>query len=204
MQTARNNDKWNAENGPDHSVEIKKNKRRGIDQSEKEKIRFYYNREERLKRLRSTEARKKFRFLANRRVRSLLIIFVDLILISVLVYLLNRPTNLYVQHTNNGEIYELNITDIRGRKTLIGFTLKNNMQVDITFSEDSPVVLKITDRSENAFTFEKFIQKDTILAPEEATSVMFLLDQNKLPGAGRLDVFYGDTVDPIFSQKVRF
>jgi hypothetical protein len=78
------------------------------------------------------------------------------------------------------------------------------MPVDITFSEDSPVVLKITDRSENVFTFEKYIQKDTVLAPEEATSVMFLLDQNKLPGAGRLDVFYGGTADAIFTQKIRF
>ena len=76
--------------------------------------------------------------------------------------------------------------------------------MDIAYNEDFPVVLKITDRSENIFTFEKYIQKDTVLVPEEATSVMFLLDRNKLPGAGKLDVFYGDTAYPVFSRNVRF
>ncbi len=171
---------------------------------EKENIKFYYNREERLKKLRNIKEPKKTRLLSNRRIRTLLIIFIDLLIISLVIYFLNKPTNLYLQKILNGEICELNITGIRGGKILIGFTVKNQNQENIVYQESVPIMLKIQGRNNEIITFQKFIEKNTVLLPEEATSMIFLIDEDELPRTGQLDVFYKTLDLPIFSQYIRF
>ena len=204
MQTGNQNDKKEPAHIPGGSKKNKKEKIKREIEPQKERIKFYYNREERLKKLRSVSERKRTFFFVNRRVRSLLIIFVDLVLISVLIYFLYKPNNIYIQEVQNGELYELNVTNIRGKKTLIGFTVKNQKEGNFVFYEPYPVVLKITDRNDHVYTFRKFIDKDTVLTPAEATSVMFLIDDNQLPGSGRLDLYYGNFKLPIFSRNIRF
>ena len=171
---------------------------------EKENIKFYYNREERLKKLRNIKEPKKTRLLSNRRIRTLLIIFIDLLIISLVIYFLNIIFKKLFQGHLNGEICELNITGIRGGKILIGFTVKNQNQENIVYQESVPIMLKIQGRNNEIITFQKFIEKNTVLLPEEATSMIFLIDEDELPRTGQLDVFYKTLDLPIFSQYIRF
>lgn len=173
---------------------------------EKEGVKFYYNRNERLRKLRQETGgkRRRFRFLTKRRTRSLLIILVDLLLISGVMYMLNKPANIYIQKTVDGVIYELNVTGIKGRRVLIGFSVKNQGQDKLVFSESVPVVVKIEDRNGEILVLQDIIEENTVLLTNEGTSIVFLLDHNELPGSGQVDVFFESSSGPIFSRNVRF
>jgi len=167
-------------------------------------LRFHYNREERLKKLRSVRESRKPRFLANRRIRSLIIIFIDLALIALVLYFLNKPANLYMKKSLGSELYELNITGMRGGKVLIGFTLKNQTEEQMKFTQAVPVVVEIKGKNDQELTFQKSIEKDTVLNPHESTSIIFLEDEQKLPVSGRVEVFFKTKDAPVFSKNVRF
>ncbi len=173
---------------------------------EKEGIKFYYNRNERLRKLREVtgERRRRFRFLAKGRTRGLLIILVDLLLISGVMYMLNKPANVYMQKTEDGVIYELNVTSIKGKRILIGFSVKNQGQDNLVFSESVPVVVKIEGRNGEVLVLQDIIEENTVLFPDESTSIVFLLGHDELPGSGRVDVYYESSSGPIFSRSVRF
>ena len=171
---------------------------------EKGGIRFHYNREERLKKLRSVRESRKPRLLANRRIRSLIIIFIDLALIALVLYFLNRPANVYMKRSLGFELYELNITGMRGGKVLIGFSLNNQTDEQMVFTQAIPVIVTIQGKNNQEITFQKFIEKDTVLSPHETTSIIFIEDEQKLPVSGRVEVFFKTEDSPVFSRNVRF
>ncbi len=202
MQTAneKNKAESNGSLGVDHTVG-------GESQSGetgKDKITFYYNREERLKKLKNIRGKKRRRILANRRIRSLIIIFIDLFIIALVIYLINKPANVYLQKSVNEELYELNVTGIRGGKVLIGFTVKNLKAESITLPQSIPVVINIKGKNDEFLTLNKYFEENTVLMSQEATSVVFLVDNNDLPSSGKVDVFYKTLRDPIFTSNVRF
>ena len=80
----------------------------------------------------------------------------------------------------------------------------NQNQENIVYQESVPIMLKIQGRNNETITFQKFIEKNTVLLPEEATSMIFLIDEDELPQTGQLDVFYKTLDLPIFSRYIRF
>ena len=78
---------------------------------------FHYSREARLKKLKTRGYdRKRPRVFSNKKNRSILIVLIDLVLIAVVMYLINKPANVYLQKNENDLIYELNITGIKGKR----------------------------------------------------------------------------------------
>jgi hypothetical protein len=175
------------------------------DDYKKEGYTYYYSRGERLNKLKTLEGRKrKPRFFSNKKRRNLLILLIDLFLIAVVMYFLNKPANIYLQKNENGLVYELNVTGIKGKKILIGISIKNQGVEKLVFSDSIPIVINIEDRNGEVITLRGTIKYDTILFPEESTSIVFLLGQDELPGSGKVIVFTGTASDPIFSKDVRF
>jgi hypothetical protein len=177
---------------------------KNIEKLKREGIKYHYDREERLKKLRRGQDRKRARTLSKRRIRTLLIILVDLFIISLVFYILNKPSNIYLEKNIEGILYELNVTGIKGNKLMIGFTVKNEKAEDVVFFEPVPVKVVILDRDEREFSFQKKLDKNTLLLPQESTSVIFLLDQEALPGSGRLDLYFRSSEAPMFSHNARF
>ncbi len=177
-----------------------------LNESGEKPVKFYYNREERLKKIKRdySTKRSRFLFLSKRRTRSLLIIFVDLILISIVIYLMNRPINVFMQKDGDGVLYELNVTGIRGKKVLIGFTIKSQKDEKIVFSEPVPVSIKIISKSNDVLMFNKAIKENTILNSGESSSVIFLLNEDDLPRTAHLEFYYNSVSFPLFSRNVRF
>ncbi len=170
---------------------------------EQQGVKFYYDREHRLRKLKTGKpTRRKIRFFSKGRTRTLLIIFIDIILIAVLIYILNKPTNLYLEKSVDEVYYELNVTGIRGGKMLIGLTIRNLSDTNMELNDSLPVLLRITDSNDSELTFERYVEKNTVLLTDEATSVIFLIENDQLPRAGRLDVVFES--DVVFSKNVRF
>jgi hypothetical protein len=169
---------------------------------EQEGVKFYYDRGRRLSKLRTGKPGKKFRIFSKGRTRTILIILIDIILIAILMYILNKPTNLYLEKSVEDVYYELNVTGIRGGKMLIGLTIKNLSDENMEISDSLPVLLKITGGDNSELTYEKYVEKNTVLLANEATSVIFLIDNEELPGTGQLDVVFES--DVLFSRNVRF
>ncbi len=180
-------------------------KSESIDDYKKAGYTYYYSREERLKKLKTLQGgKRKPRFFSNKKTRNLLIILIDLSLIAAVMYVINKPANIYLQKNENGLIYELNITGIKGKRVLIGVSIKNQGAEKLVFSDSIPIVVEIEDRNGGVITLNDAIKYDTVLFPEESTSVVFLLNQDELPGSGKVDVFTGTASDPVFSKDVRF
>jgi hypothetical protein len=171
---------------------------------EREALHFHYIREERLKKLRIKKEPKRPRIFANRRIRSLIIIFIDLVLVALVIYLLNKPVNLYLKEREGDVLYELNVSGIKGGKVMIGLTLQNQTDVQMSFSRAVPVVIQVQGKNNQLFTFQKSIEENTVLEPHEATSVIFLIDERSLPASGQLAVYIRDSQDPLFFRTVRF
>jgi len=180
-------------------------KSESIDDYKKAGYTYYYSREERLKKLKTPEGGKRRpRFFSNKKTRNLLIILIDLFLIAVVMYLINRPANIYLQKNDNGLVYELNITGIKGKRILIGFSITNHGAEKLVFSDSVPIVVEIEDRNGGGIILSDAIKSDTVLFPEESTSIVFLLGQDELPGSAKVDVFTGTASVPVFSKNVRF
>ena len=64
--------------------------------SRKEEVKFYYNREERLKKFRRGVNTRK-RGLFRKRRKGLIIIFIDLFIIALVLYFLNKPVKVYTK-----------------------------------------------------------------------------------------------------------
>jgi hypothetical protein len=176
-----------------------------IDDYKREGYTFHYSREARLKKLKTRRYdRKRPRVFSNKKNRSILIVLIDLVLIAVVMYLINKPANVYLQKNENGLIYELNITGIKGKRILIGFSIKNQGAEKLVFSDSVPVVVEIEDRNGGVIVLKDAVQNNTVLFPEESTSVVFLLNQDELPGTGKVDVFTGSASAPVFTKDVRF
>ena len=176
-----------------------------IDDYKKAGYVYHYSREERLKKLRILQGRKRNpRIFSNKKKRNLFIIIIDLLLIAIVMYILNKPANVYLQKNENGLMYELNITGIKGKKILIGVSIKNQGTEKLVFSESIPIAVKIEDQDGGIITLSDVIKYDTVLFPEESTSIVFLLDQDELPGSGKVDVYTGAADTPLFSKDVRF
>jgi hypothetical protein len=110
----------------------------------------------------------------------------------------------YLQKSINEELYELNVTGIRGGKVLIGFTVRNLKVESITLPQSIPVVINIQGKNDEFLTLKKYFEENTVLMSQEATSVVFLVDNNELPSSGKVDVFYKTLSDPIFTRNIRF
>jgi hypothetical protein len=196
---------WPFTNKRNRYSEAVKKRSTPIDDYKKEGYTFHYSRENRLKKLKTQGLeRRRPRVFSNKKTRSILIILIDLVLIAVVMYLLNKPANVYLQKNDNGLIYELNITGIKGKRILIGFSIKNQGNEKLVFSDSVPVVVEIEDRNGGVIVLRDNIKDDTVLFPEESTSVVFLLNQDELPGSGIIDVFTGSASTPVFSKEIRF
>lgn len=165
---------------------------------------FYYNREERLKRLGRRIDTKRLRLLKRRRLRGFFILLIDLFLIATIFYFLNKPANLYMKQKADDLLYELNVTGIRGKKALIGFTIENQRTEAVLITADEPVWVRIEAKGREVMEFRKSLGKDTLLEPGESSSVIFLIDEDELPRIGQLELFYGSSSYPLFSKVVRF
>ncbi len=170
----------------------------------KSEIKYYYSREERLKKLRRGYTSQTPRFFRRKRSRILLILLVDIFLISIVAYLINKPANLYVTKKAEDLQYELNVTGIRGKKVIVGFSLKNLGANPYHFENSGKVILKILKKDGTMISKEKSFSPETELQPGESTSVIFIFSQDELPASGKLVIYYRDYNSPIFSRSVRF
>lgn len=167
---------------------------------------YHYDREARLKRVHrdlypETGRRKLFR---RKRTKGLLIILIDLVLIAVVYYFISKPVNVFLEKTVESTIYQLNITGIRGKKVLVGFTVKNSGDYEMIFSENVPVTVEISRDENPPLTFQRYIEAPTTLDPGESSAVIFLLEEANLPSSATVELFYGESSDRLFSKHVRF
>jgi len=173
-----------------------------------QRLRFHYNREERLKKLRTqkthVQTRKWGRFFADKKSRRLFILLANMALIYMIIFTFVKPSNVFIRQRLEGCDYELNVTALRGKKTLVGFTLRNGKSGDLVFEEPVPVSLLIRGRSGFLITTRKHIERDTVLLPGESTSVVFLFEEADLPRTADLEIFYDDSPEPLFKRTVRF
>jgi len=170
-------------------------------------LKFHYNREERLKKLRRVyeDTGKRKRLFTRRKNRILLIFLVDLIIISAVGYFLTKPANIYIKEKRGEFQYELNVTGIRGNKVMVGFTMKYLGEDKVIFSSPEEVIVLIKDNDGKKYIEEKKnLQSGMILQKGESSSLVFLFEQNDLPTRGRLELFYKDVSVPFFSKDVRF
>jgi hypothetical protein len=166
-------------------------------------LKFHYSREERLRKRHRPPYDRKSSLFFRRKGRSLIIIVVDIFLIAIVLFYLNKPANVLIQKEQRGLIYEFNVTGVRGKKILIGFTIRNEGEAEVTISPD-PVTLRITDRSGDTQTFQKPMEHSTILQLGESSSTIFLLREEELPGSGLTELFYGTDTQALFSKNIRF
>jgi len=167
-------------------------------------VKFYYSREERLKKLKRGIGSKKARFFSKKGNKRLFIIIFDLILLLVVIYFFNKPANVYLEKKGDNILYQLNITGVKGNKVLISFTINNQSKDRIEFKKSVPVIVKIIDKKGHILTYRKFIESNTEILKGETSSLVFLLDEKDLPGMAILEIYYEATTFPIFSKTVRF
>jgi hypothetical protein len=170
-----------------------------------EEVQFHYDRTRRLQRIHRDlyPDRSGRRWFRNKRTRSMLVILIDLIIIAGVFYFASRPTNVFLKKTEGASVYELNVTGIRGKKVLIGFTVRN--AGDSVLALPSPALVRITLSHDEAqpIVIEKYFEEAGILGQGESNSVVILLDEEKLPGSATLELFFGGG-EPLFSKRVRF
>jgi hypothetical protein len=176
----------------------------GHESGDRGAYRFHYNREERLKKRHIPSGVKRGFLFSRRRRRGLIILIVDLLLIALVLYYLNRPTNVYLEQKTGDLVYELNVTSMRGKKILIGFTIKNSVRDETLPVVAGPVTLVVTNREGQALTFTRHIENGTNLKSGESSSTIFLLGIEELPDSGLLELYYTGEESPLFSKRVRF
>jgi hypothetical protein len=173
-----------------------------------QRLRFHYNREDRLKKLGTrksqTQTRKWGRLFGNKKGRRLLLLLANMALIYAVVYAYVKPSNVYVRQKAQGNYFELNVTALRGKKTIVGFTVRNGTAKTLVFNDPVPVALFIRGRSGTPITSRRYIERGTVLKPGDSTSVIFLFEEAELPRTAELEVFYADSRDPVFKRSVRF
>ena len=170
-----------------------------------ETVTFYYDREERLKKLKNLRAeRERVGFFKKGGKRTLLIVLVDILIISLFIYLINRPTNFYKRKNIGDFQYELNISGIRGKKVMFALTITNKAFRPVKINREEQISISIVDASKNKYNFKKIIGEDTTLQPTESTSIVFMAKEAKLPKSGIVNVYVGDNDKPVFSPRVRF
>jgi hypothetical protein len=167
-------------------------------------LKYHYDREQRLKKLHRPYLDKGGRPFSKRKRRGLIIVVVDLLLIAVVMYYLVRPTNVHLDREVDGLLYELNVSEIRGGKTLVAFTVKNLEKETFRELIAAPVTVSIRPQKGESQTFRRFIEPGTVLRPGEFSSTVFLLDQGDVPDWGQLELYYVDDDEPLFAKNVRF
>lgn len=170
------------------------------DQKIRKEAVFHYNREERLRKLRSSGGKRR-RFFSKRKRRTLVIVLVDILLVAAVLYFMNRPVDVYVTGQGGSLDYEINVSEIRGGKVLIGFTVRNRSDGEIELSGSRPVVLEVAGSGES-FSRSKTFQEGR-LAGGESSSVVFLFDREFLPPSATVRVYYGEQ-SPVFQKELRF
>jgi len=166
-------------------------------------MKFHYSREERLRKRHHPPYDRKSGSLFRKKRRGLIIIFIDVILIAIVLFYIIKPANVILTKEQKNLIYELNVTGVRGGKILIGFTIRNEGSAEVALGSDL-VTLRITDRSGDTQSFQKYVDQATMLKPGESSSTVFLLSQEELPGSGLTELFYGTDTHPLFSKNIRF
>ena len=166
-------------------------------------LKFHYSREERLRKRHQPPYNRKSNLLFKRKRRGLIIIVVDVILIAFVLFFVIKPANVLLTIEKKDLVYELNVTGVRGRKILIGFTIRNEGSAEVAIESD-PVTIRITDKSGDTQSFQKYVEQASMLKPGESSSTVFLLSQEDLPGSGFTELFYGMDTKPLFSKNVRF
>jgi hypothetical protein len=167
-------------------------------------LKYHYDREQRLKKLHRPYHDKGGKPFSKRKRRGLIIVVVDLLLIAAVMYYLVRPANVHLDKEVDGLLYELNVSGIRGGKTLVAFTVKNLEKESFRELIAAPVTVSIKPQKGESRTFRRFIEPDTVLGPGEISSTVFLLDEGDLPDWGQLELFYVDDDEPLFVKNVRF
>jgi hypothetical protein len=171
-------------------------------------IRFHYNRDERLKNLRTSadkQPRRKWQHpIANKKSKRLFILIANVALIYGIVFSFVKPSTVYMRQSDREYEFELNVTALRGRKTLVGLTVRNEKEDNLAFRDSVPVQLSIIGRSVEPITSIKYIDGGTVLTPGESTSVVFVFEADELPRTADLEIFFDDRVDPLFRKNVRF
>jgi len=192
---------------------IPRSSRQGRQMAEKEdktppeeEVLFHYNRAHRLQRIHRDlyPDGSRHRWIRNKRTRSMLVILVDLIIIAGIFYFVSRPANIFLKRTEGTSVYELNITGIRGKKVLIGFTVRNAGDSMLVLPSPALVRTNLSYGEAQPIVFEKYFEQGDVLGPGESSSVVFLLDEENLPGSATLELFFGGSSEPLFSKRVRF
>jgi hypothetical protein len=179
------------------------NKKKQVGEDDHGELKFYYSREERLrKRHLPSFERNAFLFFRRKR-RGLLIIIIDIFLIALVFIFLHKPANVFLQEKKSDLVYELNVTGVKGMKTLVGFTIRNEGERDFAVIP-GPVSIRITPRSGDVQLYQKPIEHDTVLQPGESCSTIFLFSDEELPDWGRLELFYGTEKQAFFAKNIRF
>jgi len=171
---------------------------------ERGELKFHYNRNERLKKLHHQPLERRGRPLSRKRKRGLLIIIVDLFLIALVFYYVNKPANVFLEERKRNLTYELNVTGIRGKKILIGLTMRNQGNEDAAALDGTRITLVITPKTGDSLTFHKQVESGTVLQPGESSSIIFLLNEQELPGWGLLELYIDNEKVPLFSKTIRF
>jgi len=166
-------------------------------------LHFHYSREQRLKKLRSGYVPERRRFFSRKTRKGIFILLVDILLVALVFYLLNRPANVYLEKEVDGVGYGLNVTGIKGKKVLIGFTVKNQGEVPMKFEKPVPVLVHIKKNDSIVLKMEKNIAGNTLLSGE-SSSVIFLVEESRLPKSALVQLFYDGENVPLFERNVRF
>jgi len=164
---------------------------------------FHYSREQRLKKLRSGYVPERRRFFSRKTRRGIFILLVDILLVALVFYLLNRPANVYIEKEVDKVSYGLNVTGIKGKKVLIGFTVKNQGEVPMKFEEPASVLVHIKKNDSIVLKLEKNIAENILLSGE-SSSVTFLVEESRLPKSALVQLFYDGENAPLFERNVRF
>jgi len=166
-------------------------------------LKFYYSREERIKKRHKPYPDRRSGFLSRKKRRGLIIISIDVILVAIVLFYIIKPANVLLTKEQNNLVYELNITGVRGGKILIGFTIRNESSTENAVGSN-PVNLRITDKSGRAQTYQEYVERGTMLEPGESSSIVFLIGRDELPASGLTELYYGADSEPLFSKIVRF
>jgi hypothetical protein len=169
-----------------------------------QEVKFHYDREQRLKKFHRSKTGRRSLRLGKKRRRNLIIIFIDLIIIALVYYLINRPANVYLEKEEHDVSFELNVTGIRGKKILVGFTIRNSSEEKMSMGDSNPVLVKILPRNGDPLAFQKDVEADTVLLPGESISTIFLFNEEDLPGWATLEIYYGSDAIPMFTRNIRF
>jgi len=117
---------------------------------------YYYNREERLKKLKTLVAEKKRPGIFKKgNKRTLLVILIDILLVSLFIYFINRPTSFYKSITMENTQYELNVSGIRGKRVMFAVTITNRSNTNIEISRGKQIILNIKGNNEREYNFNK-------------------------------------------------